>query len=339
MCGIPSAANVAWRNIPHCLNVHKEAAHSQCGKRGGWFGRGEKKKPEFSPPSKNKINRRQVEALGTDRAARFNVEFREVLRRTRIHTALGLQFSRIAHICKEVDMLKYSLRENLLTPAPDDYMAQAADVRSYTLDEIIDLMMDKGTTLTRADVAATLQVYGEVCSSLIKDGSAVNTPLFNTALTIAGVFNGANDAFDKKRHTVNLNLTAGTLLRDAAAKVKCEKTEGASTDPYITEIADIVSGKVNEGLTKGGVVQLTGSRLKFDQKDAAQGIFFVPETGEAVRAEVIAENKPARLMAIIPAGLKAGTYYIEVRTKLSGGGKPLKVVKVGRFAKPLTVTP
>lgn len=31
-------------------------------------------------------------------------------------------------------MLKYSLRENLLTPAPDDYMAQAADVRSYTLD-------------------------------------------------------------------------------------------------------------------------------------------------------------------------------------------------------------
>ena len=71
-------------------------------------------------------------------------------------------------------MLKYCLRENLLTPAPDDYMAQAQDVRSYTLDEIIDLMMDKGTTLTRADVAATLQVYGEVCSSLIKDGAALN---------------------------------------------------------------------------------------------------------------------------------------------------------------------
>ena len=41
-------------------------------------------------------------------------------------------------------MLKYSLRENLLTPAPDDYMAQVTDVRSYTLDEIIDLMMDRG---------------------------------------------------------------------------------------------------------------------------------------------------------------------------------------------------
>ena len=233
-------------------------------------------------------------------------------------------------------MLKYSLRENLLTPAPDDYMAQAQDVRSYTLDEIIDLMMDKGTTLTRADVAATLQVYGEVVSAIVKDGSAVNTPLMNTALSISGVFNGAADAFDKKRHTINLNLTAGTLLRDAVTKVKCEKTESAGTDPYITEVTDVVSGKVNEVLTKGGVVQLVGSRLKFDAKDAAQGIFFVPETGEAVRATVKAENNPARLMAIIPAGLKAGTHYIEVRTKISSSPKPLKNVKTGRFFKALT---
>ena len=235
-------------------------------------------------------------------------------------------------------MLKYSLRENLLTPAPDDYMAQVADVRSYTLDEIIDLMMDKGTTLTRADVAATLQVYGEVCSSLIKDGAALNTPLMNTSMSISGVFDGANDSFDKKRHTVNLNITAGILLRDVLPKIKCEKTEGASTDPYITEVTDIVTGTVNTTLTKGGVVQLVGSRLKFDAKDAAQGIFFVPETGEAVRAAVIAENKPARLMAIIPADLAAGTYYIEVRTKYANATKQLKTLKIGRFAKPLTIT-
>ena len=50
-------------------------------------------------------------------------------------------------------MLKYVLRENLLTAAPDDFMAQAADMRSYTIDEIIDAMMQKGSTLTRADVA------------------------------------------------------------------------------------------------------------------------------------------------------------------------------------------
>ena len=151
------------------------------------------------------------------------------------------------------------------------------------------------------------------------------------------MFNGANDSFDKKRHTVNLNISAGTLLCDAASKVKCEKTEGASTDPYITEVTDIVTGAVNATLTKGGVVQLVGSRLKLDAKDEAQGIFFVPETGEAVRAAVIAENKPARLMAIISTDLAAGSYYIEVRTKILEGNKSGKMLKSGKFNKALTV--
>ena len=214
-------------------------------------------------------------------------------------------------------MLKYALRENLLTPAPDKYMAQTADVRSYTLDEIISLMMEKGSSVTRADAAAVLQVYGEVCALVIANGSALNTPLFNTSMSISGVFDGANDAFDKKRHAVNLNLTAGTLLRDAVQEVKCEKTQIAST---------------------GGIVQITGSRLKFDAKDETQGIFFVPETGTAVRAAVIAENKPARLTALIPQTLDAGIRYIEIRTKMLDNNKSLKTMKVGRFAKPLTVT-
>ena len=233
-------------------------------------------------------------------------------------------------------MLKYALRENLLTAAPDDFMAQVQDVRSYTLDEIIDAMMQKGSTLTKADVKAVLQIYGEVVSTIIKDGSSVNTPLMNTAMSISGVFNGANDAFDKKRHTVNLNITAGTALKAALGKIKCEKTGTTSTDPYISEVKDIVSGAVNAELTKGGVVQITGSRLKFDAKDTAQGIFFIPETGAPVRATVIAENKPARLMAIIPADLEAGTYYIEVRTKITSSPKALKNLKTGRFFKALT---
>ncbi|UTC76217.1 DUF4469 domain-containing protein [Treponema sp. OMZ 792] len=233
-------------------------------------------------------------------------------------------------------MLKYCLRENLLTADENDYMAQTAEVRSFSLDEIIDLMMQKGSTLTKADTKAALQVYAEVVCTLIKDGAALNTPLLNTSLSISGTFNGAADSFDKKRHTVHLNLSAGTLLKEAVGKIKCEKVEAADTNPYITEVTDIVSGKVNEVLTAGGVVQLVGSRLKFDPKDTAQGIFFVPETGEAIRAAVIAENKPARLMAIIPADLPAGSWYIEVRTKYANATKQLKTLKSGRFGKALT---
>lgn len=235
-------------------------------------------------------------------------------------------------------MLKYSLRENLLTADPDDCMAQVQDVRSYSQDEIIDLMMRRGTTLTRADVAAVLQVYTEVVGELTADGSAVNTPLFNTSFSVAGVFTSMSDSFDKTRHTVSVNINAGTALREAVKSVRTEKTESANTDPYITEAADVVSGAVNSVLTAGGILRLVGSRLKFDAADAGQGVFLVPESGgEAVRCGVVAENKPARVMVMIPADIAGGTYYAEVRTKVLGNSQAGKTLKTGRFSRPLEV--
>ena len=235
-------------------------------------------------------------------------------------------------------MLKYSLRENLLTLEPDDCMAQVQDVRSYSQDEIIDLMMRRGTTLTRADVAAVLQVYTEVVGELTADGSAVNTPLFITSFSVSGVFASMSDSFDKARHSVSVNVNAGTALREAVKSVKTEKTAGAITDPYITEAADVVSGAVNSTLTAGGILRLTGSRLKFDAADAAQGVFLVPENGgEAVRCGVVAENKPARVMVMIPADIASGTYYAEVRSRFMGNSQAGKTLKSGRFGKPLEV--
>ncbi|MDE7228278.1 MAG: DUF4469 domain-containing protein [Treponemataceae bacterium] len=235
-------------------------------------------------------------------------------------------------------MLKYSLRENLLTADPDDCMAQVQDVRSYSQDEVIDLMMRRGTTLTRADVAAVLQVYTEVVSELTADGSAVNTPLFNTGFSVSGVFSSMSDSFDKARHSVGVNVNAGTALREAVKSVKTEKTEGLNTDPYITEATDVVSGAVNSTLTAGGILRLTGARLKFDAADEAQGVFLVPENGgEAVRCSVVAENKPARVTVMIPADIASGTYYAEVRTKLLGNRQAGKTLKTGRFGKPLEV--
>ncbi len=235
-------------------------------------------------------------------------------------------------------MLKYSLRENLLTPEPDDCMAQVQDVRSYSQDEIIDLMTRRGTTLTKADVAAVLQVYTEVVGELTADGSAVNTPLFNTSFSVSGVFSGMADSFDKSRHTVSVNINAGTTLREAVKSVRTEKTEGANTDPYITEAADVVSGAVNSVLTAGGILRLAGSRLKFDAADEGQGVFLVPEgAGAAVRCGVVAENKPARVMVMVPADIAPGAYYAEVRSRFMGNSQAGKTLKTGRFGKPLEV--
>ena len=234
-------------------------------------------------------------------------------------------------------MLKYALRENLLTPEPNDYMAQVTDSQSYNLEKIIDKMIERGSTLTKADITATMQIYTETICSLLEEGFQINTPLINTSMSISGVFDGATDSFDSSRHNVNINITPGTKLKETLSKVKTQKVEAASTDPFVTEVKDIVSGKVNESLTKGGILQAVGARLKFDNSDEAQGVFLVPETGSAVRCGVVAENKPARVMAMIPADITAGTYYLEIRSKMDSSGKATKNLKVGRFNKALTI--
>ena len=42
-------------------------------------------------------------------------------------------------------------------------------------------------------------------------------------------------------------------------------------------------------------------------------------------------------MVMVPPTVAAGTYHVEVRTKLTDSGKAGKSLKVGRFGKELTV--
>ena len=227
-------------------------------------------------------------------------------------------------------MLKYCLRENLLTPAPDDYMAQVQDVRS---------VFENMRAITASSRKNKCSAYTQYACALFLLNSLFLPRLFSKRVTALCKYMRQIQGANKKHPQAYLMYVEDCFLcSNAVVAHRFPQEEGVSTDPYITEVADIVSGKVNEVLTKGGVVQLTGSRLKFKADDTAQGIFFVPETGNPVRASVIAENKPARVMAIIPADLPAGTYYIEVRTKIAEGGKALKNLKTGRFAKALTVT-
>ncbi len=57
----------------------------------------------------------------------------------------------------------------------------------------------------------------------------------------------------------------------------------------------------------------------------------------AVRCGVVAENKPARVMVMVPADIAPGAYYAEVRSRFMGNSQAGKTLKTGRFGKPLDV--
>ncbi|OGB67431.1 MAG: hypothetical protein A2Y94_10395 [Caldithrix sp. RBG_13_44_9] len=70
-------------------------------------------------------------------------------------------------------------------------------------------------------------------------------------------------------------------------------------------------------MTRGGIGQITGHRLKFDPEDTKQGIFLVAEDGTETRITMVGVNKPSQLMFSIPSSLPAGNYTLEVRVIFS----------------------
>lgn len=231
--------------------------------------------------------------------------------------------------------LKYTLLENLLTARNDDYVAQTQNVKSHNLESIIDRMVKKGNTLTRVDILAAVNSFIEEIEDICRDGEAINTDLFNTNYSIQGVFEGATDSFDAKRHSLKLNLNAGKRLREALTQVSLVKSQSNEVSPHIFEVRDSVSKSVNDIITSRGVLEISGNRLKVEGDDTVNGVVLVGQDGKPNKILTYVENKPGRLIVMLPK-LSAGEYTLQVITQHSGGTL-LKSPRTGTFGKVLTV--
>jgi hypothetical protein len=233
-------------------------------------------------------------------------------------------------------VLKYSLNENLLTERPDDYSAQTQSMGSLDRDAIINRMLQRGSLLTKTDILAVLNGLEETAADAILNGFTLNLPLFNTSFSISGVFDSPMDSFDPNRHKLNVNLTKGALLREVEKQVKLEKTAAHAPHPSILEVKDSVSGRVNEILTAAGVVEIRGYGLRIEGNEPECGLWFINDNGIETKAAVVIENKPSRILAMIPALLK-GTYKVRIITQFTGSGTLVKTPKIFEYTKPLTV--
>lgn len=231
-------------------------------------------------------------------------------------------------------MLKYSLEENQLITRQNNYLARAHTKGSYDKTKFIERLVGKGTLVTETDAVAALNAIENTVIEIIEEGGTLNLPLFNTSFSISGVFDNPDDIFDTNRHKVNINLTKGTLLRDTEKRVPVEKISISGPQPRIVEVKDIFSGKKNELLTSNGAVIIRGHNIKLTGDDPSCGLWFIGNNTE-IKAEIISENKPSTLIAVIPT-LDKGQYQLKVVTQYSSS-KMLKTTKVYVYPVALTV--
>lgn len=120
------------------------------------------------------------------------------------------------------------------------------------------------------------------------------------------------DRFDPARHRLKFKARLGSHFDKVAANIKLEKVMAKPKTPLLLAFKDIESGSGNETITPGRTAVIKGYRLKFDQDDANQGIFFIGTDAE-YRARMVVSIKPKELIFVNPADLPPGNYKLEVR--------------------------
>ncbi|SCQ23559.1 hypothetical protein TFUB22_01687 [Tannerella forsythia] len=236
--------------------------------------------------------------------------------------------------------IKAYLYDNLLTPDPNDFVARVSSERSLSVADICHSAATRGgADVSDAAMSHAVELFLKEMAYRLCDGFAVNTGYFTAVPVVRGVFLNPNETFDPQRHTLQFQFTQGELMRREIEDVEVKIMGVAETGLYIGQVEDMKSRTVNEVLTPGFNLRVTGTKLRVVGDKPGVGIFFretVTNTATKVDEADIVVNNPSELMIIIPA-LPAGTYQLEVTTQYSTGNKLLKEVRSAVFDRPLTV--
>jgi hypothetical protein len=216
---------------------------------------------------------------------------------------------------------------------PDQYLGRVI-ARTADLEQLVDRIMEHGSSVCRSDVLSVLEDYYQALENMLLDGWNVLTPGANYRLTIQGVFEGRGDEFDPARHQVTVQVAAGKRLRRSIPmRAQVERRLGKPPVPELSDYLDVTSGAVHSIVTPGGQGIVTGDKLKFDASDAAQGIFFVAADNTETRVESVAWNGIRKHIFLVPA-LSPGEYALQVRASFNDNGD----VRTGALLDKLVVS-
>lgn len=208
--------------------------------------------------------------------------------------------------------IQYALQPNPITPDPNDRTAKVSTRETLVLGDVMKRMLKRGTMVTETDMLATLNLFFEVVTDELAEGSAVNLPLVNLKPSIKGVFKDANDIYDSSRHKLTSASSPGVLLGKKMAAAKTEKIASSLPGPTINAFEDINSQSQDAAITPGGIGKIVGEELKFIASQTDEGIFFIDDEGGETRVSVIASLTEGQIMFMIPQ-LASGDYTLEVR--------------------------
>jgi hypothetical protein len=224
----------------------------------------------------------------------------------------------------------------------NDYIARVDSERSLNVKEICETAAARGgSDISAPAMEHAVNLWLKEMAYQLCDGYSVNTGYFNAAVHIKGNFDSPNEHYNPEKHTLLFELHQGDLLRKELETVHVDVLGVADVGIDIAQVVDAKTGSVNDLLTPGRNLKITGHKLKVVGEKPGVGVSFIsqddPEAVYLVPADDIVVNNPSEVIIIIPQLLK-DTYKLKITSQFTGsGGIVLKEPRSCVFDKILTV--
>jgi hypothetical protein len=230
----------------------------------------------------------------------------------------------INELIEKLHRIHVKLYPNYLKDVDGAFVARTAQETVLTVHDLAASLKNRaGFTGNAADLIDHHEQLMAEMKYQLCDGFAVNLGPVSIHPRVGGTWEHANEAGDREKHPVTFGMRVrGELSRMAAAiTLVCEGPAEAAAE--IDEVADVTSGTVNESLTPGGVIVITGHKLKVAGAAPGVGIAITgtradgsPYTG-AVQPPYV-ENTARKVIVTLPAAIPAGTFKVQITTQYAG---------------------
>lgn len=226
-------------------------------------------------------------------------------------------------------MLDIYLKENHFSNRKKKYSFHSKTRGHITQEELVDLVADYGSTVTKADTVAVLSAMENVIEHYLGEGYSVEFPLGTFKISASGSADSENERFKPGRkkykgeritdHKISINFIANKKKKkDLADKIVTRKVRNfMACEPRIVcvENASITS----EEMTVTGALTVRGEYLKIDFTDDRQGIFvYSVENNKSWKVTHFYRNARRTLTFMLPKGLSSGKYILQLYVTPTG---------------------
>ncbi|MHC6202236.1 DUF4469 domain-containing protein [Breznakiellaceae bacterium SP9] len=222
--------------------------------------------------------------------------------------------------------VRVKLYTNHLPGVEGAYIARTDDEANLDVKQVCAAMKNRGGfTGSYDDLVSNVNQFFDEQVYQLCDGFAVHNDYYTVLPKVGKTFDTVTEGVTAEDHPLTFHIRARAKLLKIAKLIQIVVEGIANIDGYIDEVTDVSTGAVNETLTPGSNVVITGYKIKAAGSNADVGIYIVDVTGSEVLKITgnYAVNDPKKVIFIVPA-LTAGNYAVKIVTQYSAGGALLK---------------